>query len=35
MKESLIEKLKKDAVGKLESTDYLSILTEIGKLIEA
>ncbi len=35
MKESLVEKLKKDTVKPLETTDYLSILIEIKKFIEA
>ncbi|WP_218460480.1 hypothetical protein [Rickettsia sp. TH2014] len=35
MKESLVEKLKKDTVRPLETTDYLSILIEIKKFIEA
>ncbi len=35
MKESLIEKLKKDTVDPLGMTDYLSILIEIKKLVEA
>jgi len=35
VKESLIEKLKKDTVDPLGTTDYLSILIEIRKFIEA
>ncbi len=35
MKESLVEKLKKDTVKPLETIDYLSILIEIKKFIEA